>query len=336
MFYNHIPQQLELNVSEIEVPQKNIKDLLVINQETYRRPYLVVFIPGFGASAKTFHFNKRYSLMNYLLNEGFSTYLFNYNEHKNDILKKYLFEDIINALKNLPKKKFKGVFIVAHSMGGMLSLAGNFLKERGHLEDFPEIQGLITLGTAKIGGNQPKWLKAFKGVKLLSKNFTGILPTNKLLKSFGGLVDKIGPKVLQNFLYDQNNFEKDILSKLSQEVLIPVPFDLINKFISHFADAKAVETFSFERHLKKIKIPVVTIAGKNDKIAAPHLTEVLFHELGSALKGFRIFGKQPGDSANYGHIDLLLGHHAPDEVYPFVHYWLEKFIDSISFASKQK
>jgi hypothetical protein len=41
-------------------------------------------------------------------------------------------------------------------------------------------------------------------------------------------------------------------------------------------------------------------------------------------KSFRIIGRAHGFAHDYSHADLLLGLHAPDDVYPVIFDWLEQ------------
>ena len=49
-----------------------------------------------------------------------------------------------------------------------------------------------------------------------------------------------------------------------------------------------------------------------------------FRMLGSQDKKFVVFGKEEGYRNDYGHVDLVLGKHAPQEVYPVVAEWMKK------------
>jgi hypothetical protein len=45
--------------------------------------------------------------------------------------------------------------------------------------------------------------------------------------------------------------------------------------------------------------------------------------ISSAQKRYREFGLRSGDSADYGHVDLIFGRRAPDEVFPVISEWIE-------------
>ena len=53
----------------------------------------------------------------------------------------------------------------------------------------------------------------------------------------------------------------------------------------------------------------------------------IYDLIGSPDKTYREFGVDNGDLLDYGHLDLLFGIHAPDEVYPEILDWLVSHTD---------
>jgi len=48
-----------------------------------------------------------------------------------------------------------------------------------------------------------------------------------------------------------------------------------------------------------------------------------FEQVGSADKTFHVFGLANFCSADYGHMDLVIGRHSRTDVFPYVLKWLE-------------
>jgi hypothetical protein len=61
--------------------------------------------------------------------------------------------------------------------------------------------------------------------------------------------------------------------------------------------------------------PVLVIGGTVDLLCPPDATRALFDAIGSKKKKLLMLGKSYGHSSEYGHGDLVIGTHAPDEVY---------------------
>lgn len=77
--------------------------------------------------------------------------------------------------------------------------------------------------------------------------------------------------------------------------------------------------------LRHMTLPALFVAGAEDKLTPPDSVQPGFGLVGSADKTWRVFGDDGGakpDLGRYGHIDLLLGQHAPLEVWPFITTWL--------------
>jgi hypothetical protein len=49
----------------------------------------------------------------------------------------------------------------------------------------------------------------------------------------------------------------------------------------------------------------------------------VYQRIASRDKAFRIIGKQQGCAHDYSHADLILGLHAPADVYPVILQWLD-------------
>ena len=76
--------------------------------------------------------------------------------------------------------------------------------------------------------------------------------------------------------------------------------------------------------LPKIRVPMLVLGDNVDQLARKESVEFAFHRISSEDKQLRIFGKSQGDLSDYGHIDILLGITAPEEVYPVISEWFEQ------------
>jgi len=74
--------------------------------------------------------------------------------------------------------------------------------------------------------------------------------------------------------------------------------------------------------LEAVRVPTRVIAGRGDRIAPPDRVVGFYTGLKNAERDFIVAGFSTGFSADYGHLDLPLGDHAAQEIYPLVVEWL--------------
>lgn len=95
----------------------------------------------------------------------------------------------------------------------------------------------------------------------------------------------------------------------------------ISTFEGSLLEKEAGPFFYLER-LSEITVPTLTIAGPSDHLAPSVTAQYLLDRLGSQDKGIRVFGLAQGDHIDFGHVDLSVGVHAAEDVYPVVAEWL--------------
>ncbi|MCB9538211.1 MAG: alpha/beta fold hydrolase [Myxococcales bacterium] len=74
--------------------------------------------------------------------------------------------------------------------------------------------------------------------------------------------------------------------------------------------------------LAGVRTPIFFVAGSVDHLAPPATLIEGYRRLGAADKRVEIVGRANGYRDDYGHIDLVMGRHAPDEVYPLLAEWI--------------
>ena len=89
-----------------------------------------------------------------------------------------------------------------------------------------------------------------------------------------------------------------------------------------FMDADGEE--SYLEGLKNIRHPSLILAGRGDRIAPPDRVAEYFTEISSEEKRFIVAGKATGFAVDYGHLDLPLGAHAEQEIFPIIVDWLQR------------
>ncbi len=78
----------------------------------------------------------------------------------------------------------------------------------------------------------------------------------------------------------------------------------------------------YRARLRGVTTPVLVLGGSQDALATPAAVLGQADLLGSDDKTVMLFGRENGDTLDYGHGDLLFGEHAPMEVYPRILRWV--------------
>ena len=80
--------------------------------------------------------------------------------------------------------------------------------------------------------------------------------------------------------------------------------------------------FQYDRALESMRIPALMISGTHDLLAPPESASWAKGRYGGPME-LMVAGQAHGHRENYGHGDLVLGRHAPEELYPRVLEFLE-------------
>ena len=81
------------------------------------------------------------------------------------------------------------------------------------------------------------------------------------------------------------------------------------------------ETHSYTGGLEKVSVPIMFVAGANDQLAAPALMRRALSKVRSEQVQFEVLSRANGYSHDYGHVDMLLGVTAAEEVLPLLVDW---------------
>jgi hypothetical protein len=122
------------------------------------------------------------------------------------------------------------------------------------------------------------------------------------------------------------NADVPLMRTLMLTAVDDLPTSLLREF-ARWYDTKAMSDrygmFDFTEHLERITAPILVIAGSHDALTPVRDLKRVYEGIASPDKAFRVIGRQHGDARDYSHADLILGLHAPDDVYPVILQWLE-------------
>ena len=284
----------------------------------------VILCHGLGANRFNLDFDERYSLARFLARRGYEAWVLELRgrglaglpaETTFDAQAEH---DVGAALKKVLSTGCSRVSWVGHSKGGLVLYA--------HLARRPSapVGAAVTIGSPATFVMQSGLPRFIRAIAPLLKRAT--LPTRHLsrLAPFGA-----PPGVVRRYLMLEGNIEPDVVRR----GLANVPSNIAGGVARQFARwiltgaFDGDDGFDYRAGLAQVRVPMMMIAGSRDLLAPPRSVEVGRAALGGAAR-YVVAGKSHGFSSDYGHVDLVLGRRAPDEISPLV----ESFLASHSSA----
>jgi pimeloyl-ACP methyl ester carboxylesterase len=222
----------------------------------------------------------------------------------------YVEKDLPAALDAVARGSGRDTFhLVGYSFGGMVAYA-----HLGDPERARRVRSAVTLGAPATFKFQSKylfswplrnlrWLRHRFMMRLLAPLFGWrYLPAVRLLHEPGS----ISGEVFRRFMVNATtNFGRNELLQFGD-------------WLEHDTFRSIDHRRDYRESMKSIAVPLLTIAGNKDRLAPPPSVKDAHELVASSDKKFVIA------RTHYGHLDLVLGSKAPDEVYPMVSEWLVK------------
>ncbi|MFO0679862.1 MAG: alpha/beta hydrolase [Polyangiaceae bacterium] len=281
----------------------------------------VLLVHGFGQNGHAWHLPSR-SLANHLAREGYDVFNLDLRGHGRSAedgqraksVHDYVREDLPRALAEV--RALSGgrkVFVVGHSLGGIVGAAAATVV--------PEfVQGLVAIGSPYDFGNGSLALTALRsGVHALAKSGLALSNTALPLHSLGAVFRRsrvvterlLSPVTLR--AWDPGSMEAHVLDEHLRLAFDRTGVGVMMDLVGWTADGRTKNPYGPE--LERLAHPLLVVAGRHDELAPLASVKPLFDRSASTDKAF-----VPVDG---GHIDLLVGRHAPKAVWPVVTNWLD-------------
>jgi pimeloyl-ACP methyl ester carboxylesterase len=295
-----------------------------------KRATPVILQHGLGACHRNFDLNDRHSLVHYLAQAGYdcffpdlrgcgdSAYLkWGHPDRWHIGFGDFIEQDLPAVIdKVLALTGADQVHFIGHSMGGMIGYALAAGPYGAKLRSVTSVAG-------------PAIFKAMGRFKMFTrfKNVLNPFPVlhNDVINCILAPVSYIFPQVARDEVY-WPNVERRTLAEGAANIMAPMPRRLLFQFAAwvEFGQWGAHGNANYEKELAKITAPLYGIAGTRDVFCPLGAIEPVFDMVGSKKKRLRVFSLENGDRADYGHGDLVIGRHAPDEIFPTILQWLEE------------
>lgn len=301
------------------------------------RAHPILCIPGLGADSHNFDAPAPSGLAGWLAEKGFDVWVIDLRGTGmsdvppgtwSDITFDDFFRlDVAAALDHIVETTgAPSVMTIGHSMGGMIlyALLGMGLGQRIH--------GAVTLcspvGFAR-GLHFPRLVQPLvKPVFKLGDVVPGV-HAGRLLKLFAPVVGRKGFGRLTAHLAHPDNLDGAYVRRLAHRAVQNVPRGVLKQFRTWVTEDRFCSAdghTDYRARLAGVTTPALVVAAPADKLATPR--SVL--RAGDLLARAEVLlcGQRQGFSVDYGHIDIVFGQAAHDEVFPRLLTWLVRHDDS--------
>ncbi len=209
---------------------------------------------------------------------------------------------------------------VGHSLGGLMLYA---VLARGG-ESAASLGALVTLGSPVGFRSGPRFTAWSARAAAIGKHLPYV-PINTGTLALLPLMDWY-PELLAPIFYNPANVSGGLWSSFLAVGVDDEPGTLIaqaERWIDSDRFTSADGKLDYEALLSTSRAPTLVIAGKVDQLGFPPLVRRGYDALGGKKKWWLV-AEENGASADYGHMDLLLGEHAPEDVFLHLERWLRE------------
>lgn len=235
----------------------------------------------------------------------------------------YLEEDVpaaIDYIKQQSVTKDGKLLAIGHSMGGILLYA--MISKCAFEGADPELAAIVTLASSVDYTTSNSSLKLLVPLADPAEMLrVPAIPLGTLLSSTYPISSR-APYILsllRSQISAKDMMDPELLSKLILNNFCTVPAKVLLQLTTAFRDGglrNRAGTFFFKEHLRKIKVPVLALAGDEDLICPPEAVYETVKLIPQHLVTYKVFGKPEGP--HYAHYDLVGGRKALHEVYPCI------------------
>jgi pimeloyl-ACP methyl ester carboxylesterase len=207
-------------------------------------------------------------------------------------------------------------FWVGHSLGGLIGLA---VAEGGRAG---QLRGLATLGAPAYFNYDPPLKRSVRFGLALAWPYR---LRYELLS--GALAPFLGGVVLpfSDVIAYPRHITEQVQRKLYAQLITSVSRGVLAQFwdwVEHNAFRSLDRQVDYREGIKSLGPPMLVIGASRDQLAPPWSVQWAFELAGSSDKTLKIFGREYGESQDYGHGDLIFGERAPYDVFPLIADWL--------------
>lgn len=287
----------------------------------------VVLCHGLSSNNYAFDLPQR-SLAGYLAGQGFDCFLPNlrgaadsHTDAASFGLDEYVEQDLPAILSLVQSASpSETIHWIGHSMGGIL-----FLMYGAEQPDVP-VARAITVGSALDYRAGRSIFQALLHARPLLPDRLNI-PFGALSRA-AALTSRVGvPLMPEAMNFARPNIEAELRQDILRQGFGPVPMRLLDDLATLLGPdglARGGGTRPLSPHWPRYRVPTLLVGGTADRQCGVPAVEATSRIL-AATPELRVatFGREHGQRHDYGHFDLMVGAHAPTEVWPHLSSWLD-------------
>ena len=215
------------------------------------------------------------------------------------------------------------VLWVGHSLGGMVAYALLMTPAAD------SVGAAVTLASPGMTAVGHLGLDRWVALRRLLRYAPPRIPVGLLAKlgaPIAGPLASIAAEPLRDWGWHRDNFDLETVRFMMRYGVEDLSRSLLREFARWYAAKRMsdrYDLFSFTDHLERVRVPMLVIAGSRDGLTPAHDIAHVAERLGSADKTFLVAGRQTGFAHDYSHVDLVLGKHAHEDIFPRVTEWLD-------------
>ncbi len=291
----------------------------------------VILCHGLGANRFNLDLDERYSLARSLAANGFETFVVELRgtglaRRRGGSRYAFVFDDYVEedvpALIAKAKAVSGGerVFWVGHSKGGIVMYAYCGLRPRD------DVAGVVAIGSPMSFTHHPperrRVLVALRHVLL----FDGFY-VEKVVKTLAPVGPRFPFRV--RFMAAQENIDPEVVARAMANLLGNVSSGVLRQFAKWLDSGRFTSwdgSIDYAAGLARSPVPFLLMAGGIDLMAPTESLESARAAMVDANAAGQVelvhCSIANGFRCDYGHGDLVLGRHAPDEIFPRIARWL--------------
>jgi predicted alpha/beta hydrolase len=289
-----------------------------------------ILCSGYGCNRHFIDFDDRHSLARFLSRRGFDTWVVELRGRgKSHPLPgcrapdHWTFDDLAHidvptAIEYVRRTLGHGrIAWIGHSMGGMVLYAHLGMAGRGVAP-----AAAVTLGSPVVFPQVASELAHRIGSFLLTLPFPGRVPQRLVLGALWHLVGRTRAVAVG---MNPDNVDHVLVGRVLRRAITNVSRAKLRQFAewaSTGSFSSADGSLDYRRNLRRVETPTLVVAGACDRLATPETVAQAFERIATHAKRFLVLGPQVGLGSAYGHVDMVLGRRAPDEVFPLIADWL--------------
>jgi len=290
----------------------------------------VILCGGYACNRHFVDYDERYSLARFLARGGFDAWVLELRgrglshpgpgcQHPQS----WTFDDLVRfdvpaAVDHVAAVTQRRLAWVGHSMGGMVLYAHLGLNPD---PEHPIVAGVTIaspIGFARVASELSRWLGHF----LLGLPFPDMIHQRWVLTALWSVLSNSSALSIG---MNPENVERAVIGDALRRFIGNVPRAKLRQFAQWTIEGvfcSADGRVDYRAGLRHVTTPLLLVAGSADRLATPESVRGALAYLEAAPASYLEFGRAHGHRFDYGHVDLILGRAAPEEVFPVVARWL--------------